>query len=191
MATTQTERVSEDTYRRLALEDQTNGQLELYQGELREKPEMSVEHGDEMFHLAHVLQSQLDRREYRLRTDHAKLRRSADTYYVPDVAVIPTALERVLRQTPGSLDAYAEPLPMVIEIWSPSTGRYDIDEKLPGYQARGDLQIWRVHPYERMVTVWRKMADGRYVESVHRGGELRPHSLPGVVIDIDVFFAED
>ncbi|MCD6028376.1 MAG: hypothetical protein K0S78_550, partial [Thermomicrobiales bacterium] len=40
MATTHTERVSEDTYRRLALEDQTNGQLELYQGELREKPEM-------------------------------------------------------------------------------------------------------------------------------------------------------
>jgi Uma2 family endonuclease len=94
---------------------------------------MSVEHGDEMFHLAHLLQSQLDRSEYRLRTDHAKLRLSANTYYVPDIAVIPTALERVLRQVPGSLDAYSEPLPLVIEIWSPSTGRYDIDEKIPGY----------------------------------------------------------
>jgi Uma2 family endonuclease len=190
MATTQTERVSEDTYRRLALESPTNGQLELYQGELREKPEMSVEHGDEMFHLAHLLQSQLDRSEYRLRTDHAKLRRSADTYYVPDIAVIPTALERVLRRVPGSLDAYSEPLPLVIEIWSPSTGRYDIDEKIPGYQARGDLEIWRVHPYEGTVTVWRKISDGSYVESVHRGGELRPQSLPGVVIDLGLLFAD-
>ena len=190
MATTHTERVSEDTYRRLALENPTNGQLELYRGELREKPEMSVEHGDEMFHLAHMLQSQLDRREYRLRTDHAKLRRSADTYYVPDIAVIPTELERKLRLVPGSLDAYAEPLPLVIEIWSPSTGHYDIDEKIPGYQARGDLEIWRVHPYEHTIRVWRKRADGSYVESVHRGGELRPESLPGVVIDLGMLFAE-
>ena len=78
----------------------------------------------------------------------------------------------------------------MIEIWSPSTGHYDIDEKIPGYQARGDLEIWRVHPYEHTIRVWRKRADGSYVESVHRGGELRPESLPGVVIDLGMLFAE-
>ena len=189
MATTQTELVSEETYRRLALAD-PSGQLELYQGELREKPGMSVEHGDEMFHLAHVLQSQLDRREYRLRTNHAKLRRASHTYYVPDIAVVPTALDRALRQVPGSLDAYSDALPLVVEIWSPTTGRYDINDKIPGYQARGDLEIWLVHPYERTVTVWRRQPDETYVKSVHQGGELWPKSLPGVVIDLDVLFAE-
>jgi Uma2 family endonuclease len=184
-----TARMTEEEYRAFALGDET-GQWELVQGELREKPGMSVEHGDEMFHLAHLLQSQLDRSEYRLRTDHAKLRLSADTYYVPDIAVIPTALEQALRQVPGSLDAYSDPLPLVIEIWSPSTGRYDIDEKIPGYQARGDLEIWRVHPYEGAVTVWRRISDGSYVESVHRGGELRPESLSGVVIDLGLLFAD-
>ncbi len=74
----------------------------------------------------------------------------------------------------------------MIEIWSPSTGRYDIREKLPDYQARGDKEICYVHPYERTIAVWGRSPDGRYVESVHRSGELRPESLPGVVFDVDV-----
>ncbi len=56
MSIVTTERVSEETYRRLAL-DERNGKLELYQGQLREKPGKSVEHGDIMFHLGRYLQS--------------------------------------------------------------------------------------------------------------------------------------
>lgn len=52
-------------------------------------------------------------------------------YDVPDFAVIPAALIRAVRATPGSLDACAAPLPLVVEIWSPSTGEYDIEGKLP------------------------------------------------------------
>ncbi len=187
MSIVTTERVSEETYRRLAL-DERNGKLELYQGQLREKPGKSVEHGDIMFHLGLLLQNHLDRGRFRVRTDHARLRRSAAAYYVPDVAVIPAAMERALRERPGSLDAYAEPLPVVVEIWSPSTGDYDIDEKLPGYQQRGDLEIWRVHPYERMITVWRRQPDGTYIESIVRDGALHPVALPGVSIDLDTLF---
>jgi Uma2 family endonuclease len=44
------------------------------------------------------------------------------------------------------LELYVEPLPLVVEVWSPSTGQYDVDEKLPEYQRRGDLEIWRFHP---------------------------------------------
>jgi Uma2 family endonuclease len=108
--------------------------------------------------------------------------------YVPDIAVIPTPAVRALREHPGSLDAYADPLPLVIEIWSPSTGGYDINEKLPDYQRRGDLEIWRVHPYERTLTAWRRRPDGAYIESIYRGGIVRPESLPGVSIDLDALF---
>jgi len=187
VATTQTERVSEETYRRLALAD-PGGQLELYQGELREKPAMGARHGSFMFHLAFLLQIQLDRNEYRLRVSHARLRRSANTYYVPDVVVIPAALERALLDDPNSLDAYPEPLPLVVEIWSPSTGRYDIKEKLPDYLARGDLEIWYIHPYERTITVWRRLPDGSYSESLYREGTVVPSSLPGVSIDFEALF---
>ena len=184
-----TARMTEEEYRAFALGD-GSGLWELVRGELREKPGMSVEHGGVMMTFAATLYNQLDPRQFVVRATHARLRRSEDTYYVPDIAVIPAAIERALRERPGSLDAYPEPLALVIEIWSPSTGRYDIREKLPDYQARGDLEIWYVHPYERTVTVWRRQSHGTYVESVHRGGELRPDSLPGVVIDLDTFFAE-
>ncbi len=188
MSITKTEHVSEETYRQFALGD-PQGQWELYRGQLRKKPGMSVEHGGITDNLLAFLYSQLDRNDYRIRTTHARLRRSADTYYVPDIAVIPTSVVQALREQPGSLDAYPEPLPLVVEIWSPSTGRYDINEKLPDYQQRGDLEIWYVHPYERTLTAWRRRPDGMYAESVYRGGIVNPESLSGVAIDLDALFA--
>jgi Uma2 family endonuclease len=185
---TKTEPMSEETYQQFALGD-PQGQWELYRGQLREKPGMSVEHGGIMDNLLAFLYGQLDRNDYRIRTTHARLRRSADTYYIPDIAVIPTPVVQALLDQPGSLDAYPEPLPLVVEIWSPSTGRYDIYEKLPDYQQRGDLEIWYVHPYERTLTAWRRRPDGAYIEAVYRGGIVRPESLPGVAIDLDTLFA--
>jgi Uma2 family endonuclease len=188
VATTKTGPMSEETYREFALGD-PQGQWELYRGQLREKPGMSVEHGGVTDNLLVFLYSQLDRNEYRIRTTHARLRRSADTYYIPDIVVIPTPVVQALLDQPGSLDAYPEPLPLVVEIWSPSTGRYDIYEKLPDYQQRGDLEIWYVHPYERTLTAWRRRPDGTYTEAVYRGGIVRPESLTGVTIDLDELFA--
>ena len=187
MTVTTTERVSEETYRRLALAD-PDRIWELHDGRLREKPGKSVEHGDVMMVLAATLFNQLDHKEYRLRAQHARLRRSPEHYYVPDVAVIPAALERALRQRPGSLDAYPEPLPLVVEIWSPSTGDYDVDTKLPEYQRRGDQEIWRIHPYERTLRAWLRQPDGTYTETLHQGGTIEPVALPGVTINLDALF---
>jgi Uma2 family endonuclease len=188
VAITKTETMSEETYRRFALGD-PQGQWELHRGQLREKPGMSVKHGDIMDHLMLMLHNQLDRNQFRLRAGHARLRRSADTYYIPDIAVIPAAIVQALLQHTDSLDAYADPLPLVIEIWSPSTGGYDINEKVPDYQLRGDREIWRVHPYDRTLTAWRRQPDGAYTESIYRGGIVCPESLPGVAIDLDSLFA--
>ena len=187
MALTSTKYMTEAEYRRFALGDKA-GLWELVRGQLREKPGMSVEHGGVIMQLIELLLAQLDRNEYRLRTTHARLRRSADTYYVPDLVVIPTASVLALLEHPNSLDAYPEPLPLVVEVWSPSTGRYDINEKLPDYQARGDLEIWYIHPYERTLTAWRRQPDGSYTETVFRGGTVRAESVPGVAIDLNTLF---
>ena len=62
--------------------------------------------------------------------------------------MIPVAL--VLPQLDQrSLEVYEGPLPLVVEVWSASTGNYDVESKLLEYQRRGDLEIWRLHPYER------------------------------------------
>ena len=186
MATPSTEHVTEETYRRLAL---GNTQLELCRGQLRNKPSMSVAHGDVMGLLVAQLVRQVNDDEYRVRTQHARLRVSSDTYYVPDIAVIPTSVVLALLRAPRLLDAYLDPIPLVVEIWSPSTGDYDIDEKLPGYQRRGDLEIWYIHPYQRTLTVWRRQPDGAYTEEVYHGGIVHSVALPGVTISLDALFA--
>ena len=188
MATTTAVPVSEETYREIALGDP---KWELHCGQLREKPGMSVEHGHVIDRLQRQLYLQLDPGEHTLRTNHARLRLSADTYYVPDIVIVPTGLELALRERPGSLDAYPESLPLVIEVWSPSTGGYDINEKLPDYQQRGDREIWFVHPYEHTLTAWRRSPDGSYAKAVYRNGMVRADFLPSVAIDLEALLRPD
>jgi len=78
--------------------------------------------------------------------------------------------------------------PFVSEIWSHSTGEYDIEEKLPGYRECGDREIWRLHPFDKDVTAWRRRPDGSYEESVFRAGVVELHALAGVYIDLDELF---
>ena len=76
----------------------------------------------------------------------------------------------------------------MVEVWSRSTGGYDVNAKLPVYMERGDLEIWRIHPYERSLTSWVRQPDGSYQESVYRGGIVSLAALPGVTIDLDELF---
>ena len=181
------ERISEETYLRLALRD-PDGQWELHRGRLREKPGMSIEHNDLITEIGYELRRQLSRGEYRVRFNTGRIRHPADSYYIPDIMVIPAHLERAGRGWPPRLEVYRDPLPLVVWVWSPSTGRYDIYEKLPDYQQRGDLEIWYVHPYERTLTAWRRRTDGSYSETFYREGVVRPTSLPGVEIDLAALF---
>ena len=70
------------------------------------------------------------------------------------------------------------------EVWSPSTGYYDVDAKLLVHRQRGDLEIWLVHLYERTLTSWKRQPDESYQASLHRDGTIPPVALPGVTIDL-------
>jgi Uma2 family endonuclease len=164
---------------------------ELYEGVLREKPGMSSEHNDAMFYLGVALANQLDRRAYRVRSNSAHIRRSSKSYYIPDVFVV--AADAVRRQLgrPGRLEVLDTPLLLVVELWSKSTGRHDAKTKIPEYKERGDLEIGRLHPNERTLTVWRRRPDGTYEESTFHGGKINPAFLPDVTIDLDALFDFD
>ena len=179
--------VSEATYERVALED-PDGQWELVCGRLRQKPIMTTEHNAVTRMLNIQLVRQLNEAEYVVSFDQSRLRIGSGTHYVPDLFVLPRSYERRLRQQPGTFEVYNEPVPLVVEIWSPSTGNYDVETKLKEYQRRGDLEIWRIHPYERTLTAWRRQPDGSYTETVHRSGELQPVALPGVTISLTALF---
>ena len=178
--------VSEATYERVALED-PSGQWELVCGRLRSKPAMTTEHQDVIDALYSQLDHQLDRSEYRVRTS-SRVRVSTGSFYVPDLFVVPRAPRQRLRERPGTFEVYDEPMPLVVEVWSPSTGNYDIEEKLREYQRRGDLEIWRIHPYERTLISWRRRPDGSYEQTEQRGGTVQPVALPGVVIELEHLF---
>lgn len=180
--------VSKKTYELVALED-PEGHWELHCGVLRQKPDMSVEHNYLMSQLWGLLFQQLDPQAFAVRSNSGRTRRASESYYIPDVIVIPMDLVRAQRShDPNALEAYDAPLPLVVEVWSPSTGDYDVESKLPEYQRRGDLEIWRIHPYERTLTAWRRHPDGTYTETLFRAGVIRPVALPGVTVDLDTFF---
>lgn len=178
--------VSERTFLQLALEEP--GQWELHCGNLRRKPSMTYEHNAVAFEPAFRLRQQLDRSQFEVRVGMGHVRRSAENYYIPDVFVIPKQLTRPLRGRRNVLEAYDGPLPLVVEVWSPSTGDYDVDSKLPEYRRRGDLEIWRIRPFDRTLTAWRRQPDGGYAESHHTGGPVRPGALPSLTIDLDTLF---
>ncbi len=189
MAVTVAARMTEEAYQAFALTD-AGKLVELWDGEPREKPAMSGEHGDVATTLILLLGGQLDRRRFRLRSNHGRVRHAGGSYYIPDVAVIPTDYGRDLRGRPDRLEFYDAPLPLVVEVWSPSTGAYDLREKLVRYQERGDEEIWYLHPYERTLTAWVRQPDGSCQVTVHREGVVHPVSLPGVAIALDDVFAD-
>lgn len=178
--------VSLATYEQVALED-GDTTWEYVCGQLREKPGMTQEHNDVAFYLAHALASQLDRAQFKVRNNSGRLETKSGNAYVPDVVVVP-ATESRAQSGSGQLETYTGPLPFVAEVWSRSTGAYDIDTKIPDYLARGDSVVWRVHPYDRAVRAWTRQPGGEYSVSEHTGGTVVIASLPGVSIDLAVLF---
>jgi Uma2 family endonuclease len=180
--------VSEATFKQLALEDH-KGKWELVCGELRRKPPMTTPHGETARHVLRHLVTQLPQGEYSVGQESPNLRVPGGNYRIPDVCVIPrNAVRRNWVEKPHELEVYEEPMPLVVEVWSPSTGEADLQQKLKEYQERGDLEIWRIHPVEHTLIAWRKQADGRYTETLYTGGVIRPTALPTVVIDLDALF---
>lgn len=179
--------VSEQTYLQVVRED-PEGQWELDCGELRSKPAMTVEHGNVMIRVFRQLDRQLDEREYWVRPNIGRAVRSHGRCFVPDVLVVPAEQVRRLFPEPGMVELYPEPLPLVVEVWSPSTGEFDVTTKLDTYRQRGDLEVWFIHPYQRTLVAWRRRPDGAYDELTFTGGMVQPTFLPNVAIDLDALF---
>jgi Uma2 family endonuclease len=178
--------ITAKTYERIVLED-TDRQWELHCGRLVEKPPMTWEHNFTTRTLADELNAQLDRRVYVAVYNIGRVRRARESYFIPDVYVIPRETQRRLFRR-GRIESYPTPLPLVVEIWSRSTGDYDNTVKLSEYRRRGDLEIWLIHPYERTLVAWRLQPDGSYTETLFTEGTVEPVALPGVSIELAKLF---
>jgi Uma2 family endonuclease len=179
--------MSPEEYERFALGDMGRG-WELVDGRLREKPPTSIGHDYRSFDLAVFLTNHLPRDRYRVHHDSAKLERADRSYFIPDVAVTSPSGEIRLQTDPHDLNLHTDPALLVVEVWSPSTGDYDLETKIRAYQERGDLEIWRLHPFDRYLIAWRRQPDGSYTEETFHGGTLTPIALPEVTVTLDDYF---
>jgi len=181
--------ISAETYERVALED-PDGLWERDCGQLRQKPTMTLEHDATAGLLSMLLAQQLDSHVFILLMNAPRLRVHTGAYYLPDLCIVPVALVRRVRTArPRQLGVLDVPIPLVVEVWSPSTGTYDRSTKLAAYQRRGDREIWFVHPYERWLRAWRRQADGSYTEARFTGDAVvEPAALPGVQIALAALF---
>lgn len=180
-------RISEQEYEQIALAE-PDQKWELYEGQLRGKPGMGWEHSKILLMLGYLILLQIDQTRFCV-LGESHVRRSPGNIYIPNLVVVPASYEKQFIGRPGRLAILSDPLPLVVEIWSASTGGYDVNAKIPEYQRRGDLEIWHIHPFERTVTTWRRQADGSYDETVYRSGHIEPVALPGVAIDLAKLFS--
>ena len=182
-------RITEQEYLEMAL-NEPDRFWELWDGVPVEKPWMSMRHNRVTFYLGVALANQLDRRSYAISANGDRARIFPRNYYIPNVMVIPAAYEAEIEGDEDALGVYTKPLPLVVEVWSPSTGRYDLEFKLQAYQERGDEEIWYIHPRDRTLTAWRQQPDGSYVEETILGGVIAITSLSGVMIDLDALLGD-
>jgi len=148
---------------------------------------MLFAHNQAQILLAAQLIQQLDRRRFEVRSNSGHVRRSPENYFIPDVFVFPVELATEFGDK-VVLEWYGTPLPLIVEIWSPSTADYDVNTKLVEYARRGDLEIWLIHPFDRTLTAWRRQSDGTYAEVSQTGGTVQPSALPNVTIDLEALF---
>ncbi len=178
--------VSTRTYEQLALEEPSE-KWELFDGQLRKKPAMTMEHYDLAFELAFAIRTQVQHSEFHVRCDQSRLA-AGNSYVIPDAFVVPADLASRFKGRQDLLESYAEPLPFVAEVWSPTTGEYDVSGKLAAYQQRGDQEIWLLHPFEHSLDAWRRQSDGTYIATRFTGGSVALAALPAVTIDLDALF---
>lgn len=176
-----------ETYERLARED-PDSTWELVCGTVKRKPGMTTAHDDVFEALLRPLIRQLPESDWTIRPGTSRARVPNGNIRIPDLLVVAHAVKMMRRR--DNLEVYVEPLPLNVEVWSPSTGTEDRESKVPEYQARGDQDIWLLHPFRRILTAYRHQPDGSYTEQVYSEGTIRPIAPPDVTIDVAALFAE-
>lgn len=137
-----------EIYMELALQDPGSLEFAPCVG-IRRKPPMGRGHASANSALAIEIGVQLRGLPFQVVTKAPALQLvDGEHYFMPDACVVPHELRGLRNIRPAGLWTIAEALPLVVEVWSPSTGHYDTGAKFAEYRARGDEEIWRIHPYE-------------------------------------------
>lgn len=108
------------------------------------------------------------------------------TVVQPDICIVCDESKLDMRGCLGAPD-------MIVEILSPSTQKYDLNDKFNIYEASGVKEYWVVSPKEKAVNVFILQDNGKYDEgSVYDelGGkkDVPVQTLPGLTLTLNDIF---
>ena len=106
----------------------------------------------------------------------------------PDICVIcdPSKLDK--RGCIGAPD-------LIVEVFSPSTGKRDANEKFLLYESSGVREYWLVYPENKAVNVFLLLSNGKYDEGtiyevINRQTKVPVQTLEGLIIDLEELFED-
>ena len=158
---------------------------ELRAGVPVEKPERNQDQQRLLRDMAIAIGRQLDRSDTRLQLNRARLAVARDSYYIPDIVILPHRVDEVDQDGPT---IRRDPALLVIDLLSPD-GDDDQQDRIAGYRLRGDAEVWLLQPSAALVTRWTRRDDGEYDESTSLPGITAPVLLPEVRIDLGTLLA--
>lgn len=83
---------------------------------------------------------------------------------------------------------------MIVEVLSPGTKKYDLNDKYQIYETYGVKEYWVVDPYSKDITVFILREDGKYQDGIiyelidSISNKVPVYSLPGLEIDVEDVF---
>jgi Uma2 family endonuclease len=80
---------------------------------------------------------------------------------------------------------------MIVEVLSPSTRKYDLNDKYALYEASKVKEYWVIQPIEKDVMVFLLQEDGTYAKErlyVDKA-KIPVQTLPGLEIDLEELFS--
>lgn len=123
-----------------------------------------------------------------VRIDSGRLSCVDETSCIFDLFTAPSGVPNQDWERFEILRSYGESTLLVINVWSPLTGSYDVEKNQPEYRLRRNLEILRIHPFGRTLFTRRRQWNGHHAEPHHRDGTIEPAAVPGVRIDLDELF---
>lgn len=154
---------------------------------VREPPAPSPSHQEVVAELCHQLRVALEGTSHRhyIAPFDVRLPKCGqddeliDTVVQPDVLIIGDLSKLDARGMCGAPD-------WIAEVLSPTTASHDQVVKLPLYERAGVLEVWFIHPIDRMLTIYR-LEGGRYGRPTIQElkGTTAISAIPGVNIDWD------
>jgi len=163
-----------------------DGIEEVVNGQIRIMPPPKWKHSEVIDSLAHLLGSQTDRKEVKIKISIFGLviRRKPLTTRVPDLAMF--IAKNIVEQ-----DGYIHSAPeLVVEVLSPANTPSERAEKLRDYEEIGVPEAWVLSSETRTVEVLRLENGKLRIVRVVSEGQLRPFCFPEVAVDVPLIWPD-